>query len=114
MNGNKAAEPDGFVINILATLDDFDIETIAEIINKIYKRGDIPKGLKISIFTELLFSWQLFKRATFPKSFSDIRKRDHPLSILYILIIFTYVFLLHSGSKLIHYPSTLSGNWALN
>lgn len=54
MNKNKAAGPDGFVIKMLAALDDFDIETITEKKNnEIYKHGDIPKDLKRSIFIEL-------------------------------------------------------------
>lgn len=45
MNKNKPAEADGFVIEMLVVLYDFGIDKIIEIINEIYRNGDIREKL---------------------------------------------------------------------
>ena len=46
---NKAAGPDGIVVEVLEALEDFGISTLTEIINEIYDSGAIPKELSKSI-----------------------------------------------------------------
>lgn len=50
MNRNKEAKPDAIVTEMLATLNNFCIDKITEIINVIYNSGDIAKDHSISIF----------------------------------------------------------------
>lgn len=45
MNRNKVTEPDESVIRMLTSLDDFEMNTIAEMINEIYDRNEIWEDL---------------------------------------------------------------------
>lgn len=53
MKRDKAAGPDEIVIEMLVALDEFDIDKITELINKIYS-GDILENLSRSVFIVLL------------------------------------------------------------
>lgn len=53
MNKNKPAGADGFVIEMLVVLYDFGIDKIIEIINEIYRNGDIREKLSRSFFITL-------------------------------------------------------------
>ena len=50
---NKAAGPDGIVVEMIEALEDFGINTLTEIINEIYDSGSIPEDLSKSIFIAL-------------------------------------------------------------
>ena len=50
---NKAAGPDGIVVEMIEALEDFGINTLTEIINEIYDSGSIPEDLSRSIFIAL-------------------------------------------------------------
>lgn len=50
MNRNKTAEYVEIAIEILATLDDFDITKIREIIKEIYPNADIRNTLLRTLF----------------------------------------------------------------
>ena len=50
---NKAAGPDGIVVEMIEALEDFGIDTMTEIINEIYDSGTIPEDLSKSIFIAL-------------------------------------------------------------
>lgn len=45
MDRNKAAKPDGIVVEMLLVLDNFRINKIAEILNEIYGSGEIAEDL---------------------------------------------------------------------
>ena len=53
MKGNKARGPDGIVIEMIKTLDDFGIEKLTIMANEIYDTGKIPQDLNKSIFIAL-------------------------------------------------------------
>jgi len=53
MERNKAAGPDEIVTEMLTSLEDFGMEKLTELINKIYNSGEIPKDLSKSIFIAL-------------------------------------------------------------
>jgi len=53
MKRNKAAGPDEIVTEMLTSLEDFGMEKLTELINKIYNSGEIPKDLSKSIFIVL-------------------------------------------------------------
>ena len=50
---NKAAGPDGIVVEMIEALEDFGIDTMTEIINEIYDSGTIPEDPSKSIFIAL-------------------------------------------------------------
>ena len=50
---NKAAGPDGIVVEMIEALEDFGINKLTEIINEIYDSGSIPEDLSKSIFIAL-------------------------------------------------------------
>ena len=53
MKRNKAAGPDEIVIELVIALEDFGIEKVTEVNNKIYNTGEIPEDLSKSIFIAL-------------------------------------------------------------
>ena len=53
MNKGKSAGPDGIVTEMIEALEDFGIEELTKIINKIYEEGNIPEELCKSIFIAL-------------------------------------------------------------
>lgn len=53
LNRNKEERPGGIVIDMLATLNDFGIDKITDIIKDIYNGGDIPEDIIRSIFIAL-------------------------------------------------------------
>jgi len=53
MKRNKAAGPDEIVTEMLTSLEDFGMEKLTELINKLYNSGEIPNDLSKSIFTAL-------------------------------------------------------------
>ena len=53
MKRNKAAGPDGIVVEMIEALEGFRIDTMTEIINEIYDSGTIPEDLSKSIFIAL-------------------------------------------------------------
>lgn len=50
MDRNRAAGPDGIVINTLSVFENFGIDHIIEILKEIYDSGEIPEGLIRSVF----------------------------------------------------------------
>ena len=50
---NKAAGPDGVVIEMIEALEEYGVEKLTEIINKIYDDGKFPEDLSKSIFITL-------------------------------------------------------------
>ena len=53
MRKNKSAGPDGVVIEMIEALEEYGVEKLTEIINKIYNDGKFPEDLSKSIFTTL-------------------------------------------------------------
>ena len=53
MRKNKAAGPDGVVIEMIETLEEYGVDKLTEIINKIYDDGKFPEDLSKSIFITL-------------------------------------------------------------
>ena len=53
MKRNKAAGPDGVVIEMILTLEDFGIDKLTEILNEVYNSGEIPDDLSKSVFIAL-------------------------------------------------------------
>ena len=53
MRKNKAAGPDGVVIDKIEALEEYGVEKLTEIINKIYNGGKFPEDLSKSIFITL-------------------------------------------------------------
>ena len=53
MRKNKAAGPDGVVIEMIEALEEYGVEKLTEIINKIYDDGKFPEDLSKSIFITL-------------------------------------------------------------
>ena len=53
MQKNKAAGPDGVVIEMIEALEEYGVEKLTEIINKIYDDGKFPEDLSKSIFITL-------------------------------------------------------------
>ena len=53
MRKNKAAGPDGVVIEMIEALEEYGVEKLREIINKIYDGGKFPEDLSKSIFITL-------------------------------------------------------------
>ena len=53
MRRNKAAGPDGIVVEMLEALEEYGVEKLTDIINKIYDDGEFPEDLNNSIFTTL-------------------------------------------------------------
>ena len=53
MRKNKAAGPDGVVIEIIEALEEYGVEKLTEVINKIYDDGKFPEDLSKSIFITL-------------------------------------------------------------
>ena len=49
MRKNKAAGPDGVVIEMIEALEEYGVEKLTEIINKIYDDGKFPEDLSKSI-----------------------------------------------------------------
>ena len=50
MKRNKAAGPDGVVIEMIDALEEFGVEKLTDVINKIYEDGKFPEDLAQSIF----------------------------------------------------------------
>ena len=50
MKRNKAAGPDGVVMEIIVALEDFGINKLTEILNEVYYSGEIPDDLSKSVF----------------------------------------------------------------
>ena len=50
---NKAAGPEGVVIEMIEALEEYSVEKLTEIINKIYDDGKFPEDLIKSIFITL-------------------------------------------------------------
>ena len=53
MKRNKAAGPDGVVIEMILALEDFGIDKLTEILNEVYNSGEIPDDLSKSVFIAL-------------------------------------------------------------
>ena len=53
MRKNKAAGPDGEVIEMIEALEEYGVEKLTEIINKIYDNGKFPEDLSKSYFITL-------------------------------------------------------------
>ena len=53
MRNYKAAGPDGIVIEMIEALEEYGVEKLTEIINKIYDDGKFPEVLSKSIFITL-------------------------------------------------------------
>ena len=53
MRKNKAAGPDGVVIEMIEALEEYGVEKLTEIINKIYDDGKFPEDFSKSIFVTL-------------------------------------------------------------
>ena len=53
MRKHKAAGPDGVVIEMIEALEEYGVEKLTEIINKIYDDGKLPEDLSKSIFITL-------------------------------------------------------------
>ena len=53
MRKNKAAGPDGVVIEMIEALEEYSVEKLTKIISKIYDDGKFPKDLSKSIFITL-------------------------------------------------------------
>ena len=53
MRKNKIAGPDGVVIEMIEALEEYGVEQLTEIINKIYDDGKFPEDLSKSIFITL-------------------------------------------------------------
>ncbi|XP_071944773.1 uncharacterized protein [Antedon mediterranea] len=50
---NKAAGPDGVAIEMIEALEEYGVEKLTEVINKIYEDGSFPEDLSKSIFIAL-------------------------------------------------------------
>ena len=53
MRRNKAPGPDGVVIEMIDALEEYGVEKLTDVINKIYNDGQFPKDLAQSIFIAL-------------------------------------------------------------
>ena len=53
MRRNRAAGPDGIVVEMLEALEEYGVEKLTDIINRIYHGGDFPEDLHKSIFIAL-------------------------------------------------------------
>jgi len=53
MKKNKAAGPDGVVTEMIHALEDYGVDKLTEVINKIYEDGKFPEDLSRSIFITL-------------------------------------------------------------
>jgi hypothetical protein len=53
MRRNKAAGPDGIVVEMIEALEEYGIDRLTDIINKIYDDGEFPEDLSKSIFIAL-------------------------------------------------------------
>jgi len=53
MRKNKAAGPDGIIVEMIDALEDYGVEKLTEVINKIYDDGKFPEDLSKSIFIAL-------------------------------------------------------------
>ena len=53
MRKNKGAGPDRVVIEMIEALEEYGVEKLTEIINKIYDDGKFPEDLSKSIFITL-------------------------------------------------------------
>ena len=54
MRKNKAAGPDGVVTEMIDALEDYGVDKMTEVINKIYDDGKFPEDESISIFIIVL------------------------------------------------------------
>ena len=53
MKRNKAAGPDETVTEMLTSSEDFDIENLIDLVNRVYDSGEIPEDLSRLIFMAL-------------------------------------------------------------
>ena len=53
MRRNKAAGPDGIVVEMLEALEEYGFEKLTDIINKTYGDGEVPENLNTSVFIAL-------------------------------------------------------------
>ena len=89
MRKNIAAGPDGVVIEMTEALEEYGVEKLTEIINKIYDDGRFPEDLSKSIFI------------TLPKKLTTVNCEHHAISLMsHVTKIILRVLLLRLRSKI--------------